>query len=76
VRRAGRDVSDRHLRRLSLPKRAGRGEALAAEGIEAEVIDLRVLRPLDMAIVLASVRARAACWWSTKAGAAAAWPPR
>ena len=30
-------------------------EALAAEGIEAEVIDLRTLRPLDTATVLASV---------------------
>jgi pyruvate dehydrogenase E1 component beta subunit len=29
---------------------------LAEEGIEAEVIDLRTLRPLDMATVLASVR--------------------
>jgi pyruvate dehydrogenase E1 component beta subunit len=29
---------------------------LAEEGIEAEVIDLRSLRPLDMATVLASVR--------------------
>jgi pyruvate dehydrogenase E1 component beta subunit len=31
-------------------------EALAKEGIEAEVIDLRTLRPLDMETVLASVR--------------------
>ncbi len=31
-------------------------EALAAEGIEAEVIDLRSLRPLDMETILASVR--------------------
>lgn len=30
-------------------------EALAAEGIEAEVVDLRVLRPLDAGAVLASV---------------------
>ena len=30
--------------------------ALAAEGVEAEVIDLRTLRPLDMDTVLASVR--------------------
>jgi pyruvate dehydrogenase E1 component beta subunit len=29
---------------------------LAEEGIEAEVIDLRTLRPLDMETVLASVR--------------------
>jgi pyruvate dehydrogenase E1 component beta subunit/2-oxoisovalerate dehydrogenase E1 component len=31
------------------------GEELAKEGIEAEVIDLRVLRPLDIETVLASV---------------------
>jgi pyruvate/2-oxoglutarate/acetoin dehydrogenase E1 component len=31
-------------------------ETLAAEGIDAEVIDLRTLRPLDMDTVLASVR--------------------
>jgi pyruvate dehydrogenase E1 component beta subunit len=31
-------------------------DALAQEGIEAEVIDLRTLRPLDMDTVLASVR--------------------
>jgi len=31
-------------------------EALAAEGIEAEIVDLRSLRPLDDATVLASVR--------------------
>ena len=31
-------------------------EALASDGIAAEVIDLRVLRPLDGAAVLAAVR--------------------
>ncbi len=31
-------------------------ERLAAEGVEAEVVDLRVLRPLDSATVAASVR--------------------
>jgi pyruvate dehydrogenase E1 component beta subunit len=31
-------------------------EILAKDGIDAEVIDLRSLRPLDMATVLASVR--------------------
>ncbi len=31
-------------------------EALAGEGIEAEIIDLRSLRPLDMDAILASVR--------------------
>jgi pyruvate dehydrogenase E1 component beta subunit len=40
----------------SLPRALAAAQALASEGIEAEVIDLRVLRPLDMATVLASVR--------------------
>ena len=31
-------------------------EALAADGIEAEVIDLRTIMPLDLATVIASVR--------------------
>lgn len=40
----------------SLPRALAAADALAAEGIDAEVIDLRVLRPLDMACVLTSVR--------------------
>ena len=40
----------------SLPRALDAAQTLAAEGIEAEVIDLRVLRPLDMATVLTSVR--------------------
>ncbi|GIX17187.1 MAG: pyruvate dehydrogenase complex E1 component subunit beta [Rhodothalassiaceae bacterium] len=36
-------------------------EALAAEGIEAEVIDLRTLRPLDMDTVIASVKKTNRC---------------
>jgi pyruvate dehydrogenase E1 component beta subunit len=39
-----------------LPRVMDAAETLAAEGIDAEVIDLRVLRPLDSATVLASVR--------------------
>lgn len=39
-----------------LPRAMEAAQSLAAEGIEAEVIDLRVLRPLDMPTVLASVR--------------------
>jgi pyruvate dehydrogenase E1 component beta subunit len=39
----------------SLPKALAAAERLAADRIAAEVIDLRVLRPLDMATVLASV---------------------
>jgi len=55
VRREGRDVS-LVTYGGSLPKAMAAAEALAAEGIEAEVIDLRVLRPLDEETVLASVR--------------------
>jgi pyruvate dehydrogenase E1 component beta subunit len=40
----------------SLPRVLAAAEALAQDGIDAEVVDLRVLRPLDMATVLASVR--------------------
>ncbi len=36
-------------------------DLLAAEGIEAEVIDLRTLRPMDMETVLASVRRTNRC---------------
>ena len=39
----------------SLFKTLAAAETLAAEGISAEVIDLRVLRPLDMATVVESV---------------------
>jgi pyruvate dehydrogenase E1 component beta subunit len=39
-----------------LPKALEAAQALAAEGIDAEVLDLRVLRPLDDAALLASVR--------------------
>jgi pyruvate dehydrogenase E1 component beta subunit len=39
----------------SLPKALKATETLATQGIEAEVIDLRTLRPLDMDTVVASV---------------------
>jgi pyruvate dehydrogenase E1 component beta subunit len=39
----------------SLPKVLEAAESLGAEGIDAEVIDLRTLRPLDTATILASV---------------------
>jgi len=40
----------------SLAKALQAAESLAAQGIAAEVIDLRVLRPLDDATIMASVR--------------------
>ena len=54
IRRPGRDVT-LVTYGGSLFKTLDAAEALRQEGIEAEVIDLRVLRPLDMATVLASV---------------------
>jgi len=54
VRRAGRDVS-LVTYAGSLPKCLEAAQALAADGIEAEVLDLRTLRPLDMRAIAASV---------------------
>jgi len=54
VRRAGRDLT-LITYGGSLWKVLEAAEALAAEGIEAEVIDLRSLRPLDDATIIASV---------------------
>jgi len=55
VRRAGTDVSLITFGG-SLPKVLQAAEELAGLGISAEVIDLRVLRPLDDATVMRSVR--------------------
>ncbi len=55
VRRPGRDVS-LVTYGGTLGKALAAADALAREGIEAEVVDLRVLRPLDSAAVLDSVR--------------------
>jgi pyruvate dehydrogenase E1 component subunit beta len=55
VRRAGKDVS-LITYGGTLGKTLQAAETLAAEGIEAEVIDLRTLRPLDMPTILDSVK--------------------
>jgi pyruvate dehydrogenase E1 component beta subunit len=55
VRRAGSAVS-LVTYGGSLPKTLEAASRLASEGIDAEVVDLRVLRPLDTATILASVR--------------------
>jgi pyruvate dehydrogenase E1 component beta subunit len=55
LRRPGRDVTLVTYGN-SLPKCLLAAERLAADGIEAEVIDLRMLRPLDMPTVLDSLR--------------------
>jgi pyruvate dehydrogenase E1 component beta subunit len=54
VRRAGTDLT-LITYGGSLPKTLAAAERLAGEGIEAEVIDLRSLRPLDTATILASI---------------------
>jgi pyruvate dehydrogenase E1 component subunit beta len=54
VRREGADLS-LITYGGSLPKALAAADLLAADGIAAEVIDLRTLRPLDTATILASV---------------------
>lgn len=54
IRREGSDVSILTYGG-SLPKAMAAAQTLAAEGISAEVIDLRVLRPLDMQTVIGSI---------------------
>ncbi len=55
VRREGSDVTLISYSRMALRAEEA-GQQLAEEGIEAEVIDLRCLKPLDMATVLESVK--------------------
>jgi pyruvate dehydrogenase E1 component beta subunit len=55
IRRQGRDVS-LVTYGGTLSKTLQAAEALAKEGIDAEVVDLRVLRPLDTPAILGSVR--------------------
>jgi pyruvate dehydrogenase E1 component beta subunit len=54
VRRAGRDLT-MVTYGGSLPKALEAADELALAGIEAEVVDLRTLRPLDTATILESV---------------------
>ena len=54
VRRAGKDVAIITYGGC-LPKALAAAEALAAAGIEAEVLDLRVLRPLDTESIAATI---------------------
>ena len=55
IRRAGADVTiTAHSRMVGLALKAA--EELANDGIDAEVIDLRTLRPLDTATIIESVR--------------------
>ncbi len=55
VRREGKDVTiTAHSRMVGMALKAA--EQLAAEGIDAEVIDLRTLRPLDHETIVESVK--------------------
>ncbi len=54
VRRAGRDVS-LITYGGSLPKALKAADDLAAQGVDAEVLDLRSLRPLDVEAIVATV---------------------
>ena len=55
VRRPGRDVTIVAASIMAL-RAAAAAERLAADGIDAEVIDLRSLRPIDFATIAQSVR--------------------
>ena len=55
VRREGTDVTLVSFNKMMLPTLEA-AEKLAAEGISAEVIDLRTIRPLDHATIVASVK--------------------
>jgi pyruvate dehydrogenase E1 component beta subunit len=55
LRRAGRDVTLVTYGN-GLPKCLAAADVLAGDGIEAEVIDLRMLRPLDMPTIVGSVQ--------------------
>ena len=60
IRRPGRDVSLITYGN-SLPKALDAAAELAGQGIDAEVVDLRVLRPLDDATIFESVRRTRRC---------------
>lgn len=55
VKREGRDITLVAYSRMALVALEA-ADRLSGEGIEAEVVDLRTLRPLDMETVLTSVR--------------------
>jgi pyruvate dehydrogenase E1 component beta subunit len=55
IRRAGSDVTIVSFNKLILPSLEA-AEELAKEGIDAEVIDLRTIRPLDINTIVSSVK--------------------
>ncbi|WP_298712520.1 transketolase C-terminal domain-containing protein, partial [uncultured Chitinophaga sp.] len=55
IKRAGKDVTIVSFNKM-MKVALGAAEELAKEGIEAEVIDLRTIRPLDWFTILESVK--------------------
>jgi pyruvate dehydrogenase E1 component beta subunit len=60
VARAGKDVTLVSFS-IGVSHSLAAAEALAKEGIEAEVIDLRTLRPMDVPAIIASVKKTGRC---------------
>jgi pyruvate dehydrogenase E1 component beta subunit len=60
IARAGSDVTLVSFS-IGMTYALGAAEALAGEGIEAEVIDLRTLRPMDVATIVESVKKTHRC---------------
>jgi len=60
IARAGNDVTIVSFG-IGMTYALGAAEALASDGIEAEVIDLRTIRPMDIDTVIASVRKTGRC---------------
>lgn len=60
IARAGRDVTIVSFS-IGMTYALKAAEALAAEGIEAEVVDLRTIRPMDTETILASIRKTHRC---------------
>ena len=72
IARAGRDITIVAAGQM-VPLALEAAEALAAEGVEAEVIDLRTIMPLDVDTHRRERRARrTTCWSSTRPGRCAA----
>jgi pyruvate dehydrogenase E1 component beta subunit len=61
IRREGRDVTLIGISRMAVTAEKAAGVLSAEHGIEAEVIDPRTLRPLDLDTILASVRKTNRC---------------
>ena len=75
VRRAGKDVTLVSMGSM-VPLALQAADALAKASIDAEIVDLRCLMPLDMASVIRSVKKTAAWSWRSPAGACTGPPPR